>query len=85
MVIQPVRLPRSRHPARRQSRADGIPCRSAATDEVLKVPIYWDYGQRPTNRSLRGFGPCRAGITIRPVVETGRAALTKRVVCAYTT
>ncbi|GBP97633.1 RNA-directed DNA polymerase from mobile element jockey [Eumeta japonica] len=33
-----------------QSRADGIPCRSAATDEVLKVPIYWDYGQRPTNR-----------------------------------
>ncbi|GBP67556.1 hypothetical protein EVAR_98609_1 [Eumeta japonica] len=51
MVIQPVRLPRSRHPARRQSRADGIiACRSAATDEVLKVPIYWDYGQRPTNR-----------------------------------
>ncbi|GBP24825.1 hypothetical protein EVAR_14158_1 [Eumeta japonica] len=41
-----------------QSRADGIPCRSAATDEVLKVPTYWDYGQRPTNRSFRGFfGP----------------------------
>ncbi|GBO99930.1 hypothetical protein EVAR_70478_1 [Eumeta japonica] len=39
----------------RQSRADGIPCRSAATNEVLKVPNYWDYGQRPTIRSLRGF------------------------------
>ncbi|GBP08321.1 hypothetical protein EVAR_78796_1 [Eumeta japonica] len=24
-----------------QSRADGIPCRSAATDEVLKAPIYY--------------------------------------------
>ncbi|GBP87582.1 Probable RNA-directed DNA polymerase from transposon X-element [Eumeta japonica] len=36
----------------RQSRADGIPCRSAATDEVLKVPNYWDYGQRPTIRTV---------------------------------
>ncbi|GBP39329.1 hypothetical protein EVAR_24309_1 [Eumeta japonica] len=36
----------------KQSRAGSIPCRSAATDEVLKVPIYWeatDNGQ-PTGR-----------------------------------
>ncbi|GBP87551.1 hypothetical protein EVAR_65172_1 [Eumeta japonica] len=26
-------------------------------DRSLKVPTYWDYGQQPTNRSLRGFGP----------------------------
>ncbi|GBO99538.1 hypothetical protein EVAR_702_1 [Eumeta japonica] len=32
-----------------QSRADGIPCRSAAIDKVLKAPIYWGYGQPPTN------------------------------------
>ncbi|GBP84652.1 hypothetical protein EVAR_58875_1 [Eumeta japonica] len=32
-----------------QSRADGIPYRSATTDEVLKAPIYWGYGQQPTN------------------------------------
>ncbi|GBP28128.1 hypothetical protein EVAR_76222_1 [Eumeta japonica] len=38
-----------------QSRADGIPCRSAAIDEVLKTPIYWDYGQQPSNMLLRGF------------------------------
>ncbi|GBP07881.1 hypothetical protein EVAR_78049_1 [Eumeta japonica] len=36
----------------RQSRDDGIPCRSAAIDQVLKAPIYWGYGQRPTDRSV---------------------------------
>ncbi|GBP91126.1 RNA-directed DNA polymerase from mobile element jockey [Eumeta japonica] len=36
-----------------QSRADSIPCRSAAIDEVLKAPIYWGYGQQPTNMLLR--------------------------------
>ncbi|GBP55030.1 Tigger transposable element-derived protein 1 [Eumeta japonica] len=44
-------MPRCPEASIRQSRADGIPCRSAATDEVLKVPNYWDYGQRPTIRS----------------------------------
>ncbi|GBP84010.1 hypothetical protein EVAR_15747_1 [Eumeta japonica] len=38
-----------------QSPANDIPCRSAAIDEVLKAPIYWDYGQQPCNTLLRGF------------------------------
>ncbi|GBP63847.1 hypothetical protein EVAR_48106_1 [Eumeta japonica] len=38
-----------------QSRADGIPCQSAAIDEVLKAPIYWGYEQQPSNTLLRGF------------------------------
>ncbi|GBP88710.1 Probable RNA-directed DNA polymerase from transposon BS [Eumeta japonica] len=41
-----------------QSRADGIPCRTAATDEILKAPIYWGYGQETTNMLLWGF--CRS-------------------------
>ncbi|GBP67294.1 hypothetical protein EVAR_43805_1 [Eumeta japonica] len=41
-----------------ESCADGIPCRSAAIDEILKTPIYWGYGQQPTNMLLQGFiGP----------------------------
>ncbi|GBP96122.1 hypothetical protein EVAR_8585_1 [Eumeta japonica] len=41
-----------------QSHADGIPCRSATIDEVLKAPICWGYGQPPTNMLLQGFfGP----------------------------
>ncbi|GBP93251.1 Histone H4 [Eumeta japonica] len=48
----------------RQSRADGIPCRSAATDEVLKVPNCGttDNGQ-PSGR-FRGFGPGSATIPV---------------------
>ncbi|GBP61951.1 Probable RNA-directed DNA polymerase from transposon BS [Eumeta japonica] len=38
-----------------QSRADGIPCLFAAIDEVLKSPIYWGYGQQPSNMLF--FGP----------------------------
>ncbi|GBP06960.1 hypothetical protein EVAR_4401_1 [Eumeta japonica] len=41
-----------------QSHAIGIPYRSAAIDKVLKAPIYWGYGQQPSNMLLRGFfGP----------------------------
>ncbi|GBP68124.1 hypothetical protein EVAR_46287_1 [Eumeta japonica] len=38
-----------------QSRADGIPCRSATIDEVLKVPIYWQYGQPSSSMMLQEF------------------------------
>ncbi|GBP47700.1 hypothetical protein EVAR_14230_1 [Eumeta japonica] len=43
---------------------------------------------RGLGSETRIYPRCRAGITIRLVVETGRAlsrGLTKRVVCAYTT
>ncbi|GBP26272.1 hypothetical protein EVAR_16126_1 [Eumeta japonica] len=38
-----------------QSRADGIPCRSTAIDEVLKAPIYWGYRQQLTDILLRSI------------------------------
>ncbi|GBP29415.1 hypothetical protein EVAR_22027_1 [Eumeta japonica] len=38
-----------------QSRADDIPCLSAALDEIFKAPIYWGYGQQSSNMLLQGF------------------------------
>ncbi|GBP78977.1 Apolipophorins [Eumeta japonica] len=62
-----------------QSRADDIPCRSAATDEVLKAPIYWGYGQQPNNTfASRVFWSVKLGHTPRTRVRGSSLAISFR-------